>query len=152
MFTLEVVSRELGGLAGWGSGILSTHTGPLTAWYITSVSRAKAETENKKSLRAAALFLFWLKSQIQKTLIPAAASTCNLLDFMAPFGASSGNNIKFEERHGKQNKIYRKFANEFVLFLFIDNFYWKTVIFQSVFHVWKTHRTYGLWQKLFLSH
>lgn len=91
---------------------LSLH-GTSPAW-----SRARAETENKKSLRAAALFLFWLKSQIQKMLIPAAASTCNLLDFMAPFGASSRNNIKFEERHGKQNKIYRKFANEFVL-LFI---------------------------------
>lgn len=52
--------------------------------------------------------------------------------------------IKFEERHGKQNIIYRKFANEFFLFLFIDNIYWKTGVFQSIFHVWKTHRTYGL--------
>lgn len=72
MFTLEVVSKELGGLAGCRSGILQyphrTFHRVVLAW-----SEAKAETENKKSLRAAALFLFWLKSKTQKMLIPACS-------------------------------------------------------------------------------
>lgn len=79
-------------------------------------SEAKAETENKKSLRAAALFLLWIKAKSKRRSFPPAVSNCNLLYMMAPVVASNGNNIKLEEWHEKQQKIYRKFANEFVLF------------------------------------
>lgn len=61
---------------------------------------------------------------MEKMLIPAAAArTWNLLDFMAPFGASSGNNIKLEETTWK-TKIC-----QLIFFFFINNFYWKTVVF-----------------------